>query len=81
MAKDSDPPGEASTGYIWYQKSENGCWEESAKGNYSIGHGHSSYSAEAIAIWQGLDNDPLQDERMSNSINRDNTAIAADLSP
>lgn len=80
VAKDSNPPGEASTGYIWYQKSDDR-WEELAKGSANIGHGHSSYSAEAIAIRLALENEPPRNESDSNSTNREDTAVAADVSP
>lgn len=50
----TDPPGKAAIGYIWYKKSITGTWEEVKRGSATIGTGHSSYSAEAIAIEQGL---------------------------
>jgi hypothetical protein len=54
----SEPPGKAAIAFIWYKKLQDGSWEEETRGSASIGHGHSSYSAEAIAIQSGLENDP-----------------------
>ena len=54
----SNPPGKAATGYIWYQKTPDDTWEELSRGTANIGSGHSSYSAEAIAIREGLENNP-----------------------
>ena len=50
----SNPPGEAVIGYLWYERNSEGEWEIITQKNTSIGHGHSSYSAEAIAISLGL---------------------------
>jgi hypothetical protein len=61
----SDPPGKAAIGYIWYRRRLDGSWQEVSKGSATVGAGHSSYSAEAIAIQKGLKNDPelsLDDE-------------------
>ena len=65
VAKTSDPPGKAATAYIWYRKTVGGSWEEETRGSASVGSGHSSYSAEAIAIRQGLENDPRLAEHNS----------------
>jgi hypothetical protein len=54
----SSPPGEAVIGFLWYEKGTNEEWQIINQGNISIGHGHTSYSAEAIAIILGLQNDP-----------------------
>jgi hypothetical protein len=54
----SEPPGKAVIGYIWYKKHLGDSWEEVCRCNASIGSEHSSYSAEAIAIWEGLSNNP-----------------------
>jgi len=61
MVKTSDPPGKAAIGYIWYRKTLEDTWEEESRGSATIGTGHSSYSAEAIAIRIGLESDPTQD--------------------
>jgi hypothetical protein len=55
----SDPPGKAAIGHIWYKKKHDGIWEEMSRESATIGAGHSSYSAEAIAIQEGLKNNPL----------------------
>ena len=54
----SNPPGKAVAGYIWYDRAEDSSWREVTRSSISIGYGHSSYSAEAIAIRLGLQNDP-----------------------
>ena len=61
----NNPPGLAATGYIWYQRDEDGCWQEIARGSANIGSGHSSYSAEAIAIRIGLESEPPMEARNS----------------
>ena len=53
----SNPQGKAAIGYIWYERKQM-VWEETSRGSATIGSGHSSYSAEAIAIIEGLKNDP-----------------------
>ena len=60
----SSPPGKAAIGYIWYRRRMDGSWQEVTKVSATIGAGHSSYSAEAIAIQRGLKDDPelCQDE-------------------
>ena len=58
VIRTSDPPGKAAVAFIWYRKSQDGSWEEETRESASIGNGHSSYSAEAIAIQLGLENDP-----------------------
>ena len=50
----SNPPGEAVIGYLWYDKNPQGEWVMTTQKNISIGYGHSSYTAEAIAISLGL---------------------------
>ena len=50
----STPSGKAATAYIWYNKNSNGEWSLASSGSSNIGYGHSSYSAEAIAISEGL---------------------------
>ena len=54
-----EQPGEAAAAYIWYDRDEMGNWREMKKESFHIGAGHSSYSAEAIAIAKGLQSDPL----------------------
>ncbi len=39
-------------------ESPNGLWDEISRGSALIGEGHSSYSAEAIALRLGLENEP-----------------------
>jgi hypothetical protein len=51
-------PGEAAAAYIWYDRDGTGNWRETKKESFHIGAGHSSYSAEAIAIEKGLQGDP-----------------------
>ena len=53
-------PGKAVAGYIWYRKKEDDTWENIGQGNLDIGTGHISYTAEAIALRMGLDNDPMR---------------------
>lgn len=48
------PPGKAATAFIWYKKATNGEWEVTSSQTAYIGSGHSSYTAEAIAITEGL---------------------------
>ena len=82
VAKNSDPQGQAATGYIWYQRSEEGRWEEIAKSSANIGHGHSSYSAEAIAIRLGLENEPPKSESSPDANSGDTLEVdesAADV--
>ena len=59
---DSNPPGQAATGSIWYTKKQNdnslSKWEILKKETTDIGHGHSSFSAEGLAIQQALENCP-----------------------
>ena len=54
----NNPPGKASIGYIWYTKNEKELWEVSKQGTSFIGHFHSSYSAEAVALTEAMKNCP-----------------------
>ena len=58
MIQTSTPPGKAAIGYIWYARDDGGASQVTRKESMSIGEGHSSYSAEALAIRIGLENDP-----------------------
>ena len=49
----TDPEGKAATAYNWYHKEEVG-WVKVKESTSDIGSGHSSYSAEAIALREGL---------------------------
>ena len=49
----SNPPGKSAIGYIWYYKDLESLWKQVTRGSAIIGDGHSSYSAEAIAIIEG----------------------------
>ena len=44
----------AAAGFIWYGKDENNNWETLMQERINLGKDHSSYTAEAIAIEQGL---------------------------
>ena len=59
----SNPPGKATTGYIWYERAKAGKeneehWKPIRKGTADVGPGHSSYSAESLALQQALQNFP-----------------------
>ena len=56
----SEPTGKASIGYIWYKK-ESGKWRKIVSKSMLLGCMHSSFSAEAIAMTEGLMNQPFQD--------------------
>ena len=56
----TSPPGQAVIAYIWYQFVNN-AWCETSRANAHIGSFHCSYSAEAVAITEGLRNRPCLD--------------------
>ena len=58
VAKLGTRMGKAAIGYMWYAKATDGTWQVEAQRRVDISTGHSSYSAEAIAIWLALENDP-----------------------
>ena len=62
-----DPPGTAAVAYIWYERDPESNWQKVKEESFSIGSEHSSYSAEAIALKLGLDNDPLLTSQDKNS--------------
>ena len=55
--QESIPPGQAAIGYIWYIKHGDYFSTESKKSAW-IGNGHSSFTAEAIAITEAMKNQP-----------------------
>lgn len=73
--------GQASTGYIWYEKDNNQSWKPSKKGTTLIGHQHSSYSAEAAALTEALLNSPidLADDNVNLGIFTDSLSNLATL--
>ena len=54
----SNPPGNAAVGFIWYARHNDPRWRELVRGSAEIGSGHSSYSAESLALQMGLQNEP-----------------------
>ena len=53
----TDPPGQAVAAYIWYVREED-TWNVIKKESAHIGPLHSSYSAESVALIEGLKNAP-----------------------
>ena len=56
--QNSVPPGRAAIGYVWYTKCGNNFKIESKKSAW-IGNGHSSFSAEGVAIVEAMKNQPM----------------------
>ena len=53
----TNPPGQAVIAHIWYEKPDN-LWQVAKMTSAHIGSLHSSYSAEAVAITEGLKHKP-----------------------
>ena len=51
--QDTDPPGYASIGYMWYTKKDNE-WVQTKQYSARISHTHSSFSAEGVALIEAL---------------------------
>ena len=68
MDINSNPPGKAAIGYIWYERNSKKILTKTKEGSLYIGQGHSSYSAEAIALLTGINNDPQIEQETKQRI-------------
>ena len=60
VSLESDPPGKAAIGYIWFKRTTDDQWEDLAQESVLIGNFHSSYSAEGIALAEALSHAPTE---------------------